>query len=63
MPLVKAENCSKQAINKAVSQNIRTLVEENKRLPPAKRRSRDQIIAIAIRAATEDCPKKRRPRK
>lgn len=41
----------KRGGKEAVSANIRELIEANKRKSPGKRRSREQIIAIALAAA------------
>lgn len=46
MPLKKASNKSKKAINKAVSQNMHELTHYGK-----KKRSQAQKVAISIKAA------------
>ena len=46
MPLTKAKSKKKTDVNKAVSKNISELVHKGKM-----KRSKEQIVAIAIRAA------------
>lgn len=51
MPLHKPRKRTKRNIRKAVSANIRELIRANKRKKPSKKRSRKQIVAIALRSA------------
>ena len=46
MPLIKAKSMKKSEVNKAISKNISELVHKGKT-----KRSKQQIIAIAIRSA------------
>lgn len=48
MPAYKAKNGSKKAVNTAVSKNIKELYKANEMKSPGKKRSREQIIAIAF---------------
>lgn len=51
MPLKKSIGRSKKAYNKAVSANISELTNANKSKSTSNKRSREQIVAIAINAA------------
>jgi len=51
MPLKKATGKGKAAMQKAVSENIQELTRANREKPAGKKRSKEQIAAIAYSAA------------
>jgi len=51
MPLKKAKGATKKAMNKAVSASIQELTRANREKPAGKKRSKEQIAAIAYSAA------------
>jgi hypothetical protein len=51
MPLKKASGKGKAAVQKAVSANIQELTRANREKPAGKKRSKEQIAAIAYSAA------------
>jgi hypothetical protein len=51
MPLKKATGKGKAAVQKAVSANIQELTRANRSKPAGKKRSKEQIAAIAYSAA------------
>lgn len=57
MPAVKAKNRSKKAVQTAVAKNMQGLVAANKRRPADKKRSQEQMVAIAYAEAR---PKKKK---
>lgn len=58
MPLRSTRSHSKTAINKAVQANIIMMTKENEKKPKSQQRPHNQIVAIALQAATHK-PKKK----